>query len=250
MDGLQNIVDTFFNLHLIAITLPTLFKVGLLNTLLLAVLSSLVGLVIGIAVAFALMSRSRIVRAPCRVYVDVFRGLPHILSVYLIGQGLPLAGLTVFGGWTYGYAALAIGIMEGAYMAEIFRSGFQSVEPGIVEAARSLGISHLKTLRLFVIPIGVHSVLPALTGQFILIIRSTALVFLLGLASGQRELFSIARDSSINNANLSPLVAAGLIYLAITVPMTYAVNAWEKRLRQGRPTVKPKNPALTQEAVA
>ncbi|MGH3631564.1 MAG: amino acid ABC transporter permease, partial [Sciscionella sp.] len=64
------------------------------------------------------------------------------------------------------------------------------------------------------------------------------------------ELFSIARDSSINNANLSPLVAAGLIYLAITVPMTYVVNAWEKRLREGRPTAKPKNPALTQEAVA
>lgn len=250
MDGIENIIDTFFNLSLIAKTLPTLIEVGLLNTLFLAVLSSVVGLVIGILVAFGLMSRRRAVRLPCRVYVDIFRGLPHILSVYLIGQGLPLAGLTFFGNWTYGYAALAIGIMEGSYMAEIFRSGFQSVDTGIVEAARSLGISHLKTLRLIVVPIGGRSVLPALTGQFILIIRSTALVFLLGLATGQRELFSIARDTAINNANLSPLVAAGLIYLAITIPMTYAVNAWERRLREGKQQSRSTADVLAEEEIA
>lgn len=242
MEGLHRIIDTFFNLGLIEESMPTLLRVGLPNTLLLAVMAGGIGLVIGIVFAFGLMSRRRLIRAPFRMYVDLFRGLPHILSIYLIGQGLPLAGVTLFGGWTYGYAALAVGIMEGAYMAEIFRSGFQSVEKGVVEAARSLGISKLKTMRLVVIPIGGRSVLPALTGQFILIIRSTALVYLLGLTTSQRELFSIARDDTINNANLSPLVAAGLVYLAITVPMTYAVNAWERRLREGpRQTPLPDN---------
>jgi polar amino acid transport system permease protein len=235
MEGLQHVLDTFFDLPLILGTLPTLLREGLLNTLLLTVLASVIGLIVGVALASGLMSRYRLLRLPCRWYVDVLRGLPHILSINLIGQGLPLAGITVFGSWTYGYAALAIGLMEGAYMAEIFRSGFQSVEKGIVEAARSLGLSRAKTMRLIVIPIGFRRVLPALTGQFILVIKSTALVYLLGLATGQREMFAIAQDSSSNNASLSPLVAAGLLYLVITVPLTYAVNAWDRRMREGRP---------------
>lgn len=235
MDGIQHVLDTFFDLPLIFGTLPSLLREGLLNTLFLTVLASAIGLVVGIALASGLMSRHWALRLPCRWYVDVLRGLPHILSIYLIGQGLPLAGLNLFGSWTYGYAALAIGLMEGAYMAEIFRSGFQSVERGIVEAARSLGLSRAKTMRLIVIPIGFRRVLPALTGQFILVIKSTALVYLLGLATGQREMFAIAQDASSNNASLSPLVAAGLLYLVITVPLTYAVNAWDRRMREGRP---------------
>jgi len=214
MDGIQHVLDTFFDLPLILGTLPTLLKEGLLNTLFLTVLASVIGLVVGIFLASGLMSRRLVLRLPCRWYVDVLRGLPHILSIYLIGQGLPLAGLNVFGNWTYGYAALAIGLMEGAYMAEIFRSGFQSVEKGIVEAARSLGLSRARTMRLIVIPIGFRRVLPALTGQFILVIKSTSLVYLLGLATGQREMFAIAQDNAVNNASLAPLVAAGLCYLA------------------------------------
>ena len=241
---------TFFDLGLIRATLPSLLREGLLNTLLLAALASLIGLVAGVLLAAGLMSRLRLVRLPCRIYVDVLRGLPHILSIYLIGQGLPLAGLTVFGGWTYGYAALAIGLMEGSYLAEIFRSGFQSVDRGIVEAARSLGMSGRATMRLIVAPIGIRRVLPALAGQFILVIKSTALVYLLGLAAGQREMFAIAQDSSVNNAALSPLVAAGLVYLALTVPLTYAVNAWDRRLREGRPAPRSISPVPAEEAVA
>jgi His/Glu/Gln/Arg/opine family amino acid ABC transporter permease subunit len=248
MDGLKRVWDTFFDLKLIGSTLPNLLKEGLLNTLLLTVMASAIGLVVGIVLASGLMSRLRVVRMPCRWYVDILRGLPHILSIYLIGQGLPLAGLTVFGGWTYGYAALAIGLMEGAYMAEIFRSGFQSVDKGTVEAARSLGLSHLKTLRLIIVPIGIRRVLPALTGQFILVIKSTALVYLLGLAAGQREMFAIAQDTATDNASLSPLVAAGLLYLVITVPLTYAVNAWDRRMREGRPAAKTV-PVPTEEAL-
>lgn len=250
MDGLQHFIDTFFDLPMIGSTLVSLLREGLLNTLLLAVLASAIGLVVGIVIASGLMSRHRAVCVPCRVYVDILRGLPHILSVYLIGQGLPLAGLTIFGQWTYGYAALAIGLMEGAYMAEIFRSGFQSVDPGIVEAARSLGLPRIKTMRLIVIPIGIRRVLPALTGQFILVIKSTALVYLLGLAAGQREMFAIAQDSAVNNASLAPLVAAGLIYLVITVPLTYAVNAWDRRLRDDRPRARKPQPTPVEEAVA
>ncbi|SDO90370.1 amino acid ABC transporter permease [Actinacidiphila guanduensis] len=249
MNGLHRVRDTFFNGHLLAEVFPSLLRTGLLNTLVLALLASAIGLVAGILLASGLMSRRLVVRVPCRTYVDILRGLPHILSIYLIGQGLPLAGLNVFGTWTYGYAALAIGLTEGSYMAEIFRSGFQSVDPGIVEAARSLGMSHGKAMRLVVVPVGFRRVLPALTGQFILVIKSTALVYLLGLVTGQREMFAIAQDASANDASLTPLVAAGVLYLAITVPLTYAVNAWDRRLRDGRRARPATEPVPQQEAL-
>jgi His/Glu/Gln/Arg/opine family amino acid ABC transporter permease subunit len=232
--GLAHVQQTFFDPRIIAQVLPTLIRVGLPNTILLAVLASLIGGVIGLVIATGLPSRHRPVRLCCRAYVDILRGLPHILTIYLVGQGLPLAGLALFGNSTYAYAALAIGMIEGAYMAEIFRAGLQSVERGQIEAARSLGMSRWQTMRDVILPQGIRRVLPPLTGQFILVIKGTALVFLLGLTATQREIFSIAQDAAINSANLSPLAAAGLIYLLLTVPLTYAVNAWERKL-QGNP---------------
>lgn len=234
MDGLEKILKTFFDWDIILAVMPELIVVGLPNTLLLTLLSGAIGTLIGIVIAMGLMSSRRALRYPSRVYVDVLRGLPHILTIYLLGQGLPLAGIKMFGDSTYGYAAFAIGLMEAAYMAEIFRSGFQSVDKGIVEASRSLGVSHVKTLVNVVLPIGARRVLPALTGQFILILKATSLVYVLGLVVHERDVFAIAQTGSVNSANLSPLVAAGLIYLAITVPMTYAVNAWKRRLETGR----------------
>ena len=233
-DGLHRIFTTFFDPALIARALPELLRVGLPNTLLLSVFASAIGITLGLLVAGGLMSEQAAIRLPCRGYVDVLRGLPHILTVYLIGQGLPLAGLSLFGDNTYGYAALAIGLIESAYFAEIFRAGFQSVDRGQVEAARSTGMTRRQTLRHIVVPQGIRRVLPPLTGQFILVIKATSLVYLLGLTASQREMFAIAQDGAINNANLSPLTAAGLIYLALTIPTTYAVNAWDRRLRSGR----------------
>lgn len=232
--GLHQIQQTFFDVHLIARVMPSLLIVGLPNTVLLAVLASLIGIAVGLLIAGGLMSAHRPLRLPCRAYVDILRGLPHILTIYIIGQGLPLAGLSLFGSNTYAYAAFAIGLIEGAYMAEIFRAGLQSVERGQIEAARTLGMTRWQTMIHVTLPQGIRRVLPPLTGQFILVIKGTALVFLLGLTSSQREIFSIAQDSAINNANLSPLTAAGLLYLLLTVPMTYAVNAWERRMRVGQ----------------
>jgi His/Glu/Gln/Arg/opine family amino acid ABC transporter permease subunit len=234
--GLHQIFSTFFDPTLILQALPQLFIVGLPNTLLLAVCASAIGITLALLVAVGLLSERRWVRLPCRAYVDILRGLPHILTVYLIGQGLPLAGLSIFGDNTYGYAALAIGLIESAYFAEIFRAGFQGVERGQVEAARATGMTKFQTMRYIIIPQGARRVLPPLTGQFILVIKATSLVFLLGLTASQREMFALAQDGAINNANLSPLTAAGLIYLALTIPTTYAINAWDRRLRGSRAT--------------
>lgn len=235
LDNIARFFNTFFNWNIIMSTMPDLLMTGLPNTLLLTVSGGAISIVLGIFIAFGLMSRSRWLRWPCRVYVDAFRGLPHILTIYLIGVGIPLVGWKIFGNNAIGYAALAVGLMEAAYMAEIFRSGFQSVEKGIVEAGRSVGLSHGKTLRFIVMPIGYRRILPALTGQFILIIKATALVYLIGLTIDQRELFAVAQNASNFLASLSPLTAAGIVYLMLTVPLTYVVELWDKKMREGRP---------------
>lgn len=238
-EGLQRLWRTFFDIDQIRAALPEIVIVGVPNTILLSIVATLIGLALGLVVAMLLISRSWLVRSPARMYVDVFRGLPVILTIYLVGQGLPIAGLKIFGNNSYAYAALALGLIEGAYMAEIFRSGIQSVEKGQAEASRSLGMSYLETMRWVVVPQGIRRVLPALTGQFIHIIKGSSLVYLLGLLPSQREIFSIASDASYISGTLAPMVAAGIVYLCLTIPLTYAVNLFDRRLREGRRSPEP-----------
>ncbi|HET9075930.1 MAG TPA: amino acid ABC transporter permease [Acidimicrobiales bacterium] len=228
--SLHRIIHTFFDGHILARTFPTLLTVGLRNTALLSLAAMVIGLIVGLVVAMFLMAQRKPLRVVGRVYVDLFRGLPHIVSIYLIGQGLPLAGVALFGGSTYAYAALAIGIVEGAYMSEIFRSGIRGIDVGQAEASRSLGMSHMQSMRHVVLPQAARNILPALTGQLIIVIKNTALVFLLGLGANQRELFAIAQDASSNDASLTPLVASGILYLALTVPLTYLVGALDRHM--------------------
>ncbi|MFE0379236.1 amino acid ABC transporter permease [Streptomyces inhibens] len=227
------LVNTFFNWDLIAQTFPRLITEGLLNTLIIAAGAIVVGIVIALLAAMLLLSNRWWIRLPARLYVDIFRGLPVIITVMLVGVGLPAAGIRPFGTDPFGYAILAIGIISGAYTAEIFRSGIQSVDPGQLQAARSLGLSYLKAMRLVVVPQGIRRVLPAMAGQFVKDIKESSLVYLLGLAAGQRELYFIAQEEVARTYNSSPLIAAGLCYLCLTIPLTYFVNHLDKRLREG-----------------
>jgi len=227
-------IRTFLNWDIILDSFPRLLAEGLRNTLLIALLSIVLGVVIGLVLAVLLLSKRWWVRLPARVYVDVFRGLPVVLTVMLIGVGLPAAGFRPFGTAAFGYAVLAIGVISGAYSAEIFRSGIQSVDPGQMQAARSLGMSYFTAMRLVVVPQGLRRVLPAQAGQFVKDVKESSLVYVLGLATGQRELFFIAQEEVARTYNSSPLLAAGLCYLAITIPLTHGVNWLDRRLREGR----------------
>lgn len=226
----------FFNWEYMLKVLPDLLTTGLLNTLILAVAATAIALVIGMLVAAALLSKRRWLRYPAQVYIDVLRGLPTILTIFLIGQGLPYAGFTFFGTSAYPYAITALGLIASAYTAEIFRSGIQAVHPGQMEASRALGMSHATAMTLIVVPQGIRNVLPALTNQFISIIKDTSLVYMLGLGVGERELYRIGQDMSQRIGSLSPLVAAGIVYLLITIPLTHLVNWLDKRMRTGRST--------------
>ncbi|GAA3432701.1 amino acid ABC transporter permease [Kutzneria kofuensis] len=231
---MHDFLRTFFDLDEILAVLPTLLTEGLRNTLLIAGLAIALGVVAGVLLAMLLLSRRRLVRLPARLYVDVFRGLPAIVTVSLVGLGLPAAGIRPFGREPLGYAVLAIALVSAAYSAEIFRAGIQSVPRGQLHAARSLGMPYLTAMRVVVVPQGVRNVLPALAGQFIIDIKESALVYLLGLGLGQRELYFIAEERQAATYNSSALVAAGACYLLLTIPLTYAVNRLDRRMREGR----------------
>jgi polar amino acid transport system substrate-binding protein len=239
---LAQLRDSFFDWELYKQAVPAMVTTGLPNTLILTVSSSVIGLAVGIALAVAGISRARWLRWPARIYTDIFRGLPEVVIILLIGLGIgPITGgLTNNNPYPLGIAAL--GLTAAAYVGEIFRSGIQSVDSGQLDASRALGLSYRAAMRLVVIPQGIRRVLPALVNQFIALLKASALVYFLGLIAGQRELFQVGRDLNAQTGSLSPLVAAGLFYLILTIPLTHLVNFVDHRLRQGRPAVEPEDP--------
>jgi len=235
MDTLRTVWETFFDPQAMAEALPDMLRVGLRNTLVLALASAVLGTVLGLLLAMAGLARTRWLRWPARLYTDLFRGLPVAVTILLVGVGFAPIGLALWGPNPYPLGILALGLVAAAYMGEIFRSGIQSVETGQLEASRALGFSHWQAMRLVIVPQGVRRVLPAWVNQLIALVKDSSLVYFLGLLASQRELFRIGQDYAANTGNASALVLAGLLYLVLTVPLTHAVNAVDRRLREGRP---------------
>ena len=234
MDWLNTIIRTFFDFGAMAEVLPQLLAVGLLNTLIISVAATVIGVVLGMVVAVMGISPSRWLRIPARIYTDLFRGLPAILTILLIGQGFARLSQSIFGPSPYPLGIIALSLIASAYIGEIFRAGIQSVDKGQGEACRALGMSYGKSMALVVIPQGIRRVLPALVNQFIAIVKDSSLVYFLGLLVSERELFRVGQDAAVLSGNLSPLVMAGVFYLIITVPLTHLVNYFDSRFRTGK----------------
>ncbi|MHA7305829.1 amino acid ABC transporter permease [Arthrobacter sp. TMN-49] len=235
MDVLEQLAKTFLDWEAMAEVIPSMLTVGLPNTLILAVSSAFFGCVLGMVLAVMGISRNPIPRWIARIYTDIFRGLPAILTILLIGLGLgPVVRILTGSTNPYPLGILALSLMAAAYIGEIFRSGIQSVEKGQLEASRALGFSYSSAMVLIVIPQGIRRVLPALVNQLISLIKDSSLIYMLGLLASQREIFRIGNDQAATTGNLSPLVAAGLLYLCLTVPLTHLVNFMDKRMREGK----------------
>ncbi|WP_305884372.1 MULTISPECIES: amino acid ABC transporter permease/ATP-binding protein [unclassified Phyllobacterium] len=234
MNWLENLRRSFLDWEAMAAVLPNMITIGLKNTLILAAASTVLGVVIGMVLAVMGISQSRWLRIPARIYTDIFRGLPAIVTILLIGQGFARIGRELFGPSPYPLGILALSLIAGAYMGEIFRAGIQSVERGQMEACRALSMSYGQSMRLIVIPQGIRRVLPALVNQFIGNVKDSSLVYFLGLLASEREIFRVGQDQAVVTGNLSPLLLAGVFYLVITVPLTHLVNYIDDRLRLGK----------------
>jgi polar amino acid transport system permease protein len=202
-----------------------------LNTIILALSGEAIGIALGLVFAVFALSNRAVVRAPARAYINFFRGTPLLWQLSFFFFGIVL-GLQLDVG-VYTVAILVFGLNAGAYSAEIFRAGIQSIERGQIEAARSLGMSYLKALRLVILPQAIRRVIPPLTNEFVILIKDTSLVVVLGLTLSQQELLSTARDIYAQTFNATPFLAAAAGYLAITLPMIRFVTWLERRLRSG-----------------
>lgn len=208
------------------------FVTGAKNTLILAISGELLGIAIGLFLSILIISKRRVVRAPARLYINFFRGTP-LLWQLIFGSAVLVVGFGLFGRDPFMIAIIIIGLNAGAYIAEIFRAGIQSVDRGQIEAARSLGMSYMQAMRYAILPQAFRRVIPPLTNEFVILIKDTSLVVVLGLTFLQRELLAVGRDAYSETFNATPLLGTALGYLVVTLPMIRVVTWLERKLRSG-----------------
>lgn len=228
----EKVATNFLNVEIATSMFPEVVTIAARNTLLFTVLSFLLGLVLGLALALMKLSTIGPYRWVATVYVEIFRGLPALLTLFLIGFGVPLAFEAMQDTSILARGVIALGLVAAAYMAETIRAGIQAVPKGQMEAARSLGMSRFWAMTSIVIPQAFRIIIPPMTNEFVLLIKDTSLFFVLGFTLQTRELTKFGRDVLAQRANATPLIVAGMLYLVVTVPLTQMV-AWLER-RQAR----------------
>jgi polar amino acid transport system permease protein len=201
-----------------------------------AVVAEVIVLVWGLVLALARLApgtAGRAISMLATFYIDAFRAVPAIIVIYLVGFGLPLAGVPFLSSLSPTWAAiLALSLTYGAYVAEVYRAGISSVHWSQTAAARSLGLSHGSTMRHVVVPQAVRRVIPPLLNDFIGLQKDTALVTVIGTV----DAFTQAKIYASNYFNLSAVTVVAVLFVVVTIPQTRFVDRLLRRdeLRLGR----------------
>ena len=214
--GWPRVRDSFFNLRIGWESLPALLEGLWLNVRVLVVCQILV-LVIGLGLAAVRTLRGPVwfpLRALATGYVDLFRGLPLLICLYLVGFGLPGLRLTGLPTSPVLLGGLALVLVYSAYVAEVFRAGIESVHPSQLAAAKSLGLNHRRTMQLVVLPQATRRVTPALLNDFVALQKDCGLISVLGAVDAVRA----AQIQAATTYNFTPYVVAGLLFIALAVP--------------------------------
>ena len=230
--GWPAVKKSFFNAEVFADTFP-----GLLNAFLLdvAIFAWSAPLIFALGLVVALM---RDVRAPAAyplrlfaiLYTDIFRGVPVILVIYLVGFGIPGLGLPRPWNSPYLWGTVALVLTYAAYVAEVFRTGIEGIHASQRSAAASLGLSDADTMRFVILPQAIRKVVPANMNLFIALQKDVALLSFIGPV----EIFRQAGVYKSLMANFTPYVGAALIFLAITIPATRYADYLLARQRKAR----------------
>jgi len=226
--------EAFFDPSVLVQLVPEIFTIALKNTIIYTACGFSFGLMLGLILALMRLSSVGPYRWFATGVIELFRGLPALVVFFFFGYGLPIAfGREVPGG-TIGNVTVALGLVGGAYMAETIRAGIQAVPKGQMEAARSLGMSHTRAMFSVVIPQAFRIILPPLTNELILLTKDSSLVYVLGLSLSGYELTGFGRDALNTLVSVTPLMAIGVAYLMITVPLSIVVRRMEARSARAR----------------
>lgn len=236
----DNLQRQFFQPDIAREQFPDIVTIAAVNTLKFTAIAFVGGFSIGLFLALMRLSPVAPYRWLATIYIEVFRGIPALLTIFSTTLVLPIAlnvQIPGFAGMSSFAAAGVVGliIVAAAYFAEVFRAGIQAVPKGQTEAARSLGMSPAHTMTFVVLPQAIRTVIPPLTNEFVLLIKDTALIFLaVGGIAADRELTAFSRSAIQQSANATPLIVTAILYLIITIPLTQLV-AWMERRGQRSP---------------
>ena len=202
-------------------------------SLAMAVLSLLIGLVLGTLGASAKISKNRILRCIGNVYVEIIRGTPMLLQILILFAVVPLIYMEITGERlvmnVFLIGVIAMGINSGAYVTELIRSGINGVDKGQWEASETLGLTRGQTMKLVILPQAFKRIVPPLVSEFVTLIKDSSLVSTIGVV----ELLKSAQVLGGNYADLmSPLIIAGVMYLIMTLSIAYLARHLERRLAE------------------
>ena len=216
--GFKTLSDTFFNWVYGAEVLPKVL-LGFMTNAMLTVIAGTSVAILGLGIALLRTSRSPALtpfRFLATIYVDLFRGIPMILVILLVGFGLPALRIPGLTNNVLILGTLAVIITYTAYVAEVLRSGILTVHPSQRAGARSLGLSQFQALRHVVLPQALKRVTPPLLNDLIALIKDTGLVSILGVTDAVRA----AQIASSRSFNYTPYVIAAIVFLLVTIPLT------------------------------
>ncbi|MBK9181136.1 MAG: amino acid ABC transporter permease [Acidimicrobiales bacterium] len=217
-DGWPEVRASFFSWDSFTASFPEILRAFKLNVQIFVVAEVCI-LVFAMLLAVARSSRSPVlfpVRVLATVYVDLFRGVPILLVLFLLGFGVPALRLDGVPSSPVFWATTSLVLAYSAYVSEVYRAGIESVHESQRAAARSLGLSNVQALRFVVLPQAVRRVIPPLLNDFISLQKDTALVGVIGPIEAARE----AQIYASRTFNFTSYVAAAAIFLAITIPLT------------------------------
>lgn len=219
--------STFFDVEYAVEVLPAVFK-GLLLNIRLTIIGSVLIATLGMTLALVRTSKAPAL-APLRIlataYVDLFRGVPTLLVILLVGFGVPALQLSGLTSSVVVLGTAAIVLTYSAYVSEVLRSGILSVHPSQSAAARSLGLSGSQALRYVVLPQGIRRVVPPLLNDFVSLLKDTGLISVLGVIDAVRA----AQIEASKSFNYTPYVVAAVLFLLLTIPLTRLTDRFVHR---------------------
>jgi len=205
---------------ILGMVMPMLEGSGI--TLQIFFITLVLSLPLGLLVALARISGIRPLRFAMEVYIWLMRGTPLMLQLLFVYFALPMVGILLP---DLAAALLAFTLNYAAYFAEIFRSGIQSIERGQYEAAKTLGMTYIQTMRRIIIPQMLKRVLPPISNETINLVKDTSLIYILAM----NDLLRVARTIVQREFDMTPFVIAGVFYLAMTFVLTWLFNTLEAR---------------------
>ncbi|HSQ87587.1 amino acid ABC transporter permease [Romboutsia sp.] len=201
-------------------------------TIIISLFTLVLGFMIGTIVCLGKISRNKLLSILASAYIEFLRGTPVLVQIYIIYFGFPTIGIKFpdigFIPSEYISAIVALSINSSAYIAEILISGIQSIDKGQMEASRSLGLDYSMSMRLIIIPQALKNVLPALANEFIVLVKESSIVSIIGI---QDLMYSADIVRGNTYLAFEPLIIAAMIYFVLTFSLSKLVSSFENKLQ-------------------